>query len=102
MFQVKELIDSKDYAAKMVSKESLAKESRLKKLQGEINIHKNLANENIVKFVHHFHDERFVIMILEYCDSTLKDVLKARKKLTELEVRYYGRMIVRGLIYLKD
>ena len=58
----------------------------------EINVHSMLDHKHIVKFFSHFNDEKHVYLLLQLCsNATLKDVLKVRKRITELEVKYYVR-----------
>ena len=67
----------------------------------EIKIHKSLSHENIVKFEHVFEDHDNVYILLEICtNQTLNELIKRRKRLTEIEVQYYLHQIVGSLIYL--
>ena len=67
----------------------------------EIKIHKSLNNQNIVKFEHVFEDHENVYILLEICtNQTLNELIKRRKRLTEMEVQYYLSQIVQSLTYL--
>ncbi|XP_028714440.1 inactive serine/threonine-protein kinase PLK5 [Peromyscus leucopus] len=71
------------------------------KVEREIALHSRLRHRNIVAFHAHFADRDHVYMVLEYCSrQSLAHVLKARRTLTEPEVRYYLRGLVSGLRYL--
>ncbi|XP_074795267.1 inactive serine/threonine-protein kinase PLK5 isoform X3 [Natator depressus] len=73
----------------------------LGKVEREIELHSHLNHRHVVGFHRHFADRGNIYMILEYCSrKSLAHILKARKTLTEPEVRYYLRQIVAGLCYL--
>jgi serine/threonine protein kinase len=56
----------------------------------EIKIHKALRHPNIVRFEHFFEDSENVYILLEYCENqTFYELMKRRKRLTEIEVRCY-------------
>jgi polo-like kinase 1 len=64
----------------------------------EIKIHKALKHENIVKFEHFFEDPENVYILLELCENqTLSDLLKRRKRLTEVEVKCYLAQMLSAL-----
>ena len=59
-------------------------------MKSEIKIHKSLFNANIVKFEHVFEDSQNVYILLEICkNKTLNEILKKRKTLMEIEVKFY-------------
>ena len=71
------------------------------KLISEIKIHKSLHHPNIVAFEHYFEDSENVYLLIEIClNQTLNELLKRRKKLTELEVQCYAVQIIKALKYL--
>ena len=93
----------KSYAVKIIKKTSLIKSRTKQKLISEIKIHKSLHHENIVKFEHYFEDAENVYILLELCyNQTLHELVKRRKKLTELEAQYYVFYIVKTLQYLHN
>ena len=93
----------KSYAVKIIKKTSLIKSRTKQKLISEIKIHKSLNHENIVKFEHYFEDAENVYVLLELCyNQTLHELVKRRKKLTELEAQYYVFYIVKTLQYLHN
>jgi len=88
-------------AAKVIPKKSLVKSRAKQKLISEIKIHKSLHHPNIVNFEHYFEDSENVYLLIEICQNqTLNDLLKRRKKLTELEVQCYTIQIIKALKYL--
>ena len=88
-------------AAKIIPKKSLVKSRAKQKLISEIKIHKSLHHPNIVAFEHYFEDSENVYLLIEIChNQTLNELLKRRKKLTELEVQCYAIQIVKALKYL--
>ena len=88
-------------AAKIIPKKSLVKSRAKQKLISEIKIHKSLHHPNIVQFEHYFEDSENVYLLIEIChNQTLNELLKRRKKLTELEVQCYAIQIVKALKYL--
>ena len=67
----------------------------------EIRIHKHLKNENIVNFEHFFEDSENVYILLELCtNQTLNELLRRRKRLTELEIKCYLMQILNALIFI--
>lgn len=53
----------------------------------EIKIHKSIHHTNIVGFEHFFEDNENVYILLELChNQTMNELLRRRKRLTELEV----------------
>jgi polo-like kinase 1 len=88
-------------AAKVVQKSSLVKSRAKQKLISEIKIHKSLHHPNIVAFEHYFEDTENVYILLEMCASqSLNELLKRRKRLTEIEVQCYMVQIIKALKYL--
>ena len=88
-------------AAKVIPKKSLVKSRAKQKLISEIKIHKSLHHPNIVAFEHYFEDSENVYLLIEIChNQTLNELLKRRKKLTELEVQCYSTQIIKALKYL--
>jgi len=86
---------------KLSQKKSLVKSRAKQKLISEIKIHKSLHHPNIVAFEHYFEDSENVYLLIEIChNQTLNELLKRRKKLTELEVQCYAVQIIKALKYL--
>lgn len=88
-------------AGKIIEKCSLTKSRARQKLMSEIKIHKSLNHPNIVKFEHFFEDSENVYILLELCtNQTLTELMRRRKRLTELEVQCYIVQVVSALKYL--
>ena len=67
----------------------------------EIRIHRSLHHSNIVAFEHFFEDKQNVYILLEMCkNQTMNELLKRRKRLTELEIQCYLLQIISGTRYL--
>lgn len=67
----------------------------------EIKIHRSLRHENVVGFEHFFEDSDNVYILLEMCENqTMSELLKRRKRLTELEVRCYAMQLLGAMKYL--
>jgi polo-like kinase 1 len=91
----------KIFAAKVVAKSSLVKSRAKQKLISEIKIHKSLHHPQIVAFEHYFEDTENVYILLEMCQNqTLNELLKRRKRLTEIEVQCYMVQLIKALKYL--
>lgn len=88
-------------AVKIISKASLTKNHAKQKLMTEINIHKSLKNTHVVGFVNHFEDHENVYILLELCENqTLHELIRRRRRLTELETQCYMVQLIEGLNYL--
>uniref|UniRef100_A0A3B3ZZ83 Serine/threonine-protein kinase PLK n=1 Tax=Periophthalmus magnuspinnatus TaxID=409849 RepID=A0A3B3ZZ83_9GOBI len=102
-YELTDLSTSKVYAAKIIPHSRVSKPHQREKIDREIELHKALNHRHIVHFYHHFEDKENIYILLEYCSrKSLAHILKARKVLTEPEVRYYLRQIVSGLKYLHE
>jgi polo-like kinase 1 len=91
----------KVHAAKVVTKSSLVKSRAKQKLISEIKIHKSLHHPMIVSFEHYFEDTENVYILLEMCQNqSLNELLKRRKRLTEIETQCYLVQLIKALKYL--
>ncbi|CAD8127828.1 unnamed protein product [Paramecium sonneborni] len=100
-YEATNLESKKVLAAKIIVKSSLTKNRARQKLISEIKIHKSLQNTNIVQFEHVFEDHENVYILLELCSNqTLNELIKRRKRLTEIEVQCYVGQIINALKYL--
>ena len=88
-------------AAKIVAKASLTKSRAKQKLMSEIRIHRALRHNGVVYFEHFFEDNENVYILLELCaNQTLNELLRRRKRLTELEALCYISQLICALKYL--
>ncbi|KAM9474782.1 serine/threonine-protein kinase PLK2b [Clarias gariepinus] len=102
-YELTDLAAGKVYAAKIIPHARVAKPHQREKINREIELHRGLSHRHIVHFYHHFEDKDNIYILLEYCSRrSLAHILKARKVLTEPEVRYYLRQTVSALKYLHD
>ncbi|RMC04521.1 hypothetical protein DUI87_18967 [Hirundo rustica rustica] len=102
-YEMTDLTTNKVYAAKIIPHSRVAKPHQREKIDKEIELHRMLNHRHIVQFYHYFEDRENIYILLEYCSRrSMAHILKARKVLTEPEVRYYLRQIVSGLKYLHE
>lgn len=102
-YEFTDLSTGKMYAAKIIPHTRVSKPHQREKIDREIELHRALHHKHIVQFYHHFEDKDNIYILLEYCSRrSLAHILKARKVLTEPEVRYYLKQIVSGLKYLHE
>lgn len=89
------------YAGKIIAKSRLSLPHQREKLDWEVSVHRSLLHENVVAFYDFFEDDRNVFIVIEHCRrKSLDRVLRARRNLTEPEVRYYVRQLVEGCRYI--
>ncbi|OPJ87114.1 serine/threonine-protein kinase PLK2 isoform B [Patagioenas fasciata monilis] len=102
-YEMTDLTTNKVYAAKIIPHSRVAKPHQREKIDKEIELHRQLNHRHVVQFYHYFEDRENIYILLEYCSRrSMAHILKARKVLTEPEVRYYLRQIVSGLKYLHE
>lgn len=95
------LENGKVTAAKVVPKTSLSKARTKQKLMSEINIHRALRHPNVMGFERFFEDSENIYILLEICtNQTMSELLRRRKRLTELEVQCYMLQLLSGVEYL--
>eukprot|EP01052_Picozoa_sp_SAG31_P029081 SAG31_NODE_2863_length_4982_cov_2.545361_5_plen_137_part_00 len=67
----------------------------------EIQIHRSLAHENILRFHSAFETGQHVYLVLEIArHGTMQNIMEVRKRLTEPECQYYMPQLLEGLAYL--
>ncbi|CAG9334258.1 unnamed protein product [Blepharisma stoltei] len=89
------------FAAKIVKKATLIKARARQKLMSEIKIHSSLKHQNIVGFDHFFEDVNNVYLLLELCpNQTMSELLRRRKRITELEAQCYLLQIIAAMKYI--
>ncbi|XP_063003361.1 serine/threonine-protein kinase PLK2-like [Elgaria multicarinata webbii] len=92
---------NKIYAVKVVSQSRVSRLDNRGKVEREMELHGRLKHRHVVAFHRHFADQENIYMVLEYCSrKSLAHILKARKTLTEPEVRFYLKQIIAGLQYI--
>jgi len=70
-------------------------------LHSEIKIHKSLKNDLVVIFNKFFEDKEYVFIMLELCpNQTLSELVRRRKRLTEIEAQFYIKQLVQGVRFL--
>ncbi|XP_029888104.1 inactive serine/threonine-protein kinase PLK5-like [Aquila chrysaetos chrysaetos] len=100
-YQLTEVGSGRVYAAKVIPRVRLATVGIGERVEREQELHGRLRHRHIVRLHGHFADSSHVYLLLEYCSRrSLADILRARGRLTEPEVRYYLRQIISGLRYL--
>ncbi|KAG9486296.1 hypothetical protein GDO78_006609 [Eleutherodactylus coqui] len=89
------------FAIKMISHTRKVVIQQRGGVEKEIELHSQLKHRNIVRFYHHFHDQKYMYLVMEYCrHKSLAHILRVRKLLTEPEVRYYMKQISQGVQFL--
>ena len=90
------------YALKCIKKENIINTYEGEhQVREEIRIHRQLKHENICKFEHSFEDKSNIYILLEYChDYSLHDYLRKRKRLKEIEVRFFMFQVLKAMLYL--
>lgn len=64
--------EAKHYAVKILSKASIENDQIKKKLFAEINIHRVLQHDYIVKYYNCFEDKFNVYLLLEICENKVR------------------------------
>uniref|UniRef100_A0ABM5EME3 Serine/threonine-protein kinase PLK n=1 Tax=Pogona vitticeps TaxID=103695 RepID=A0ABM5EME3_9SAUR len=92
---------NKVYAVKVIPQSWGSRPDRRGQVEHEAEMHCQLKHRHIVGFHRHFADKENTYLVLEYCSQkSLAHILKARKSLTEPEVRFYLKQVLAGLQYL--
>jgi polo-like kinase 1 len=100
-YEVRDCDTGKILAAKIIEKSTLSKSRSRQKLMSEIKIHKAMNHLSVVKFEGYFEDTQRAYILLELCQNqTLKELLKKRKRLHELEAQYYMYHTISGTKYI--
>lgn len=102
VYSVTDSRTGKLFADKVIEKRVFKeKRSAKEKVEKEITLHRQLDHRHVVKFLRHFEDRTYVHILMELCPSkTLLHVCRYRKKLGDIEVKYYIKQILLGLDYL--
>lgn len=93
--------ETKTWALKVVPKANLTRTKARQKLTSEIKIHRSLHNEYVVRFDRYFEDKENVYIMLDICQNqSLSDLVKRRKRLHEVEARFYIYQLVKAMEYI--
>jgi polo-like kinase 1 len=89
------------FACKLFPRANLKKGKAKQRLKSEIRIQSRLSHPNIVKFERFFQDSENFYLLLELCSNqNLSELLRRRKRLTEIEAQCYLLQFVSALKYL--
>jgi len=82
--------NGKKIAVKKIDKTSFANKKIKATLMREVEIHKKLKHENIIRLFTSFEDEHFIYLTLEYAaKGNLFYLIRNKKTLTEDEAFYF-------------
>lgn len=102
VFECLNVTDHKKYALKIISTETL-NQHHLTLLKKEIEIHKQLDHENIIKFHGYFVFQHYLILILDYCeDGNLFNYLNRKQLLSVKEIRKIFCQVVLAIKYIHE
>ncbi|XP_039589205.1 inactive serine/threonine-protein kinase PLK5-like isoform X2 [Passer montanus] len=100
-YQVTEVTSGRLYAAKVIPRARLAVPGVADRVERERELQCHLRHPHIVRLHGHFAERGHLCLLLELCSrGSLADILRARGRLTEPELRYYLRQLLSGLRYL--
>ncbi|XP_066061549.1 inactive serine/threonine-protein kinase PLK5-like [Chamaea fasciata] len=100
-YQVTEVTSGRRYAVKVIPRARLAAAGIGDRVERERELHCHLRHPHIVRLHGHFADSGHLYLLLELCSrGSLADIVRARGRLTEPEVRFYLRQLLSGLRYL--
>ena len=78
-----------------------SKPSSRRRVANEITIHKSMNHSNIVQFERCFEDDNHVYLLLELCSNkTLREMLRRRGRLQELEAQYFINQLINGVKHI--
>ncbi|CAD7084987.1 unnamed protein product [Hermetia illucens] len=90
------------HAIKCVQKLSLSK-SATDNLVTEIRLLKNLSHKHIVGLTDFFWDEKFIYIVLEYCNAgNLSTYIRQRNVLPEATCKYFLRQLAAAVQYMRS
>ncbi|XP_027756822.1 inactive serine/threonine-protein kinase PLK5-like [Empidonax traillii] len=100
-YEVTEVSSGRLYALKVIPRARLAALGGGERVEREQELHRHLSHRHIVRLHRHFSDRGHLCLLLELCSrGSLADILRARGRLQEPEVRFYLRQVISGLRYL--
>lgn len=78
------------FAMKKIDKLSVANQKIKASLMREVDIHKRLVHENIIRLYNSFEDDKFIYLVLEYAaKGNLFYLIRTRRGLSEEEAFYF-------------
>lgn len=93
----------KMFAGKFLNKNEIEKYSITDKIIQEINIHKSVNHQNIVRFESCIEDEEFIYIILELCSNrSMSELIRSRKCVQTFEAKYFMKQVVSAVLYLHE
>lgn len=101
VYRIQSIDSSRVYACKIIPKAKLVSKEHQRKLVSEIQLHRSLKHESIVRFERHFEDKKNVYILLEVCgNGSMMELSCRRKRLTEHETRYFMMEILIAIQFL--
>lgn len=86
---------------KIMPKVMNGKERSKSKIHNEIKILAQMKHPNVTKLKRVFEDEKNVYMCMELCENqSLIELMRNRKRITEMELRSYIAQLVEGIRYI--
>ena len=89
-------------ALKCISKAVLLQFDCISLIKNEIEIHSHLFHPNIINCYGYFKNDNGIVIILEYAENSLINLLKVKGRLPETEVAYYIKQLILVLKYLHN
>eukprot|EP00826_Nyctotherus_ovalis_P043249 TRINITY_DN4533_c0_g1_i4.p1 TRINITY_DN4533_c0_g1~~TRINITY_DN4533_c0_g1_i4.p1 ORF type:complete len:532 (-),score=128.88 TRINITY_DN4533_c0_g1_i4:99-1694(-) len=88
-------------AMKIMEKKFLGNPNMLKALTREIEIHKTLLHDNIIRLIEHCEDSKNIYLLMEYASKgNLFHYIRASKKLSEKEAFYFFTQACNAVYFL--
>lgn len=102
-YRVSDVNTGQDYAMKVISKDKYTKPKSLEKLKSEISIQASLNHPNILRSYAHYEDFKYYYILLELAPGkSVRDMVRAQRRLPEKKVAQFTKDILRGVGYLHD
>lgn len=103
VYECRDTENGEYFAIKQVSKNFLLKHNLREQFTKEVKIHSLMDHPNVVKLYKVFEDNHFIYLLMELCSNdTLEKLIHRRKRLSEVEARFYLKNILEGLRYIHD
>jgi len=90
VFYMKEKSNQKQVALKIIEKSCISNPGLFKSLNHEIDVHRSLLHDNIIRLYEHCEDERNIYLVMEYAaKGSLFRHIRQFRRLSEKEAFYY-------------